>query len=253
MVISMSPAIKDPVVPDATHGDGGPIIVLPTFNEAENLPRIVPAVLKALPGGRVLIVDDHSPDGTGDIADRLAAEDARVQVSHRSGPRGLGPAYLHGFALCLEDPTCTHILEMDADFSHQPKYLPGFLAAAQEADLVLGCRYMPGGGIEGWAPHRLAISRLGNRYARTILGLKLRDLTGGFKCFRREVLETIDLSAVRSVGYGFQIELTWRAIQAGFKVTEIPIVFPDRTAGESKMSPRIMHEAMLGIIRMRFR
>jgi dolichol-phosphate mannosyltransferase len=253
MVISMSLTIKDPVVPESPNDSGGPIIVLPTFNEAENLPRIVPAALEALPECRILIVDDHSPDGTGDIADKLAAEDSRVRVSHRSGPRGLGPAYLHGFGLCLEDPTCTHILEMDADFSHQPKYLPDFLAAAKDADLVLGCRYMPGGGIEGWAPHRLAISRLGNRYARTILGLQLRDLTGGFKCFRREVLETIDLSAVQSIGYGFQIELTWRAVQAGFKVAEVPIIFPDRTAGESKMSPRIMHEAMLGIIRMRFR
>ena len=239
-------------MPESHTGGDGPIIVLPTFNEAENLPRIVPAILEALPEGRILIVDDHSPDGTGDIAEKLSAEDSRVRVSHRSGPRGLGPAYLHGFALCLEDPTCTHILEMDADFSHQPKYLPDFLAAAKNADLVLGCRYMPGGGIEGWAPHRLAISRLGNRYARTILGLKLRDLTGGFKCFRREVLETIDLSAIQSVGYGFQIELTWRAVQAGFKVAEVPIIFPDRTAGESKMSPSIMHEAMLGIIRMRF-
>ncbi len=231
----------------------GPIVVLPTFNEAENLPRIVPAILEALPEGRILVVDDHSPDGTGDIAEELAAADPRVRVSHRSGPRGLGPAYLHGFALCLADPTCTHILEMDADFSHQPKYLPDLLKAAETADLVLGCRYMPGGGIEGWAAHRRAISRLGNRYARTILGVQLSDLTGGFKCFRREVLETIDLEAVQSVGYGFQIELTWRALQAGFRVAEVPIVFPDRTAGESKMSPRIMHEAMIGILRMRFR
>lgn len=230
----------------------GPIVVLPTFNEAENLPRIVPAILEALPGGRILVVDDLSPDGTGEIADRLAAAEPRVKVSHRSGKRGLGPAYIHGFRLCLEDPTCTHILEMDADFSHQPKYLPDLVGAAAHADLVLGCRYMPGGGIEGWAAHRRAISRIGNRYARTILGLKLRDLTGGFKCFRREVLETIDLSAIQSVGYGFQIELTWRAIQAGFRVAEVPIVFPDRTVGESKMSPKIMHEAMLGIIRMRF-
>lgn len=230
----------------------GPIVVLPTFNEAENLPRIVPAILEALPGGRILVVDDLSPDGTGEIADRIAAEEPRVKVSHRSGQRGLGPAYIHGFRLCLEDPTCTHILEMDADFSHQPKYLPDLVGAAKDADLVLGCRYMPGGGIEGWAAHRRAISRIGNRYARTILGLKLRDLTGGFKCFRREVLETIDLSAIQSVGYGFQIELTWRAIQAGFRVAEVPIVFPDRTVGESKMSPKIMHEAMLGIIRMRF-
>lgn len=243
----------DRALSQSSSDHNGPIVVLPTFNEAENLPRIVPAILDALPGGRILVVDDHSPDGTGDIADQLAAAEPRVRVSHRSGPRGLGPAYLHGFGLCLEDPTCTHILEMDADFSHQPKYLPELLKAAEEADLVLGCRYMPGGGVDGWAAHRRAISRLGNRYARTILGLNLRDLTGGFKCFRRSVLETIDLSAVQSVGYGFQIELTWRAIQSGFTVAEVPIVFPDRTVGESKMSPRIMHEAMLGIVRMRFR
>jgi len=228
------------------------VVVLPTFNEVENLPRIVPAILEALPEGRILVVDDLSPDGTGELADRMAAEDPRIRVCHRDGPRGLGPAYLHGFGLCLQDPTCTHIFEMDADFSHQPKYLPKLLAAAEQADLVLGCRYMPGGGVEGWAAHRRAISRLGNRYARTILGLPYSDLTGGFKCFRREVLETIDLSSVQSVGYGFQIELTWKAVQAGFTVAQVPIVFPDRTVGESKMSPRIMHEAMLGILRMRF-
>ncbi len=228
------------------------MVVLPTFNEVENLPRIVPAILEALPEGRILVVDDLSPDGTGELADRMAAEDPRIRVCHRDGPRGLGPAYLHGFGLCLQDPTCTHIFEMDADFSHQPKYLPKLLAAAEQADLVLGCRYMPGGGVEGWAAHRRAISRLGNRYARTILGLPYSDLTGGFKCFRREVLETIDLSSVQSVGYGFQIELTWKAVQAGFTVAQVPIVFPDRTVGESKMSPRIMHEAMLGILRMRF-
>lgn len=228
-------------------------MVLPTFNEAENLPLIIPAILDAVPGVRVLVVDDYSPDGTGDIADRIAASEPRVRVSHRSGPRGLGPAYLHGFSLCLADPTCTHILEMDADFSHQPVYLPDMLAAAEHADLVLGCRYMPGGGIEGWAWHRRAISRLGNRYARIILGAKIRDLTGGFKCFRREVLETIDLTAVQSVGYGFQIELTWRVLQAGFQVAEVPIVFPDRTVGQSKMSSRILHEAMLEVVRMRLR
>lgn len=237
---------------DTPTGAGATVIV-PTYNEAENLPRIVPAILAALPEARVLVVDDLSPDGTGDIADGLAAADARVRVSHRDGPRGLGPAYLHGFRLALEDPRCDFIFEMDADFSHQPRYLPDFLRAARDADLVLGCRYMPGGGIEGWGPHRLAISRAGTLYARAVLGLPYRDLTGGFKCFRRRVLETIDLSAVRSVGYAFQIELTWRAWQAGFLIREIPIVFPDRTVGESKMSMGIMHEAALGVLRMRLR
>jgi dolichol-phosphate mannosyltransferase len=240
-------------VADVAPTGAGAIVVVPTFNEAENLPRIVPAILEALPEARVLVVDDHSPDGTGDLADALAAEDPRVRVSHRDGPRGLGPAYLHGFGLCLADPDCTHVFEMDADFSHKPEYLPHLLAATRDADLALGCRYMPGGGVEGWGAHRQLISRGGNLYARAILGMPFRDLTGGFKCFRRRVLEGIDLQAVRSVGYAFQIELTWRAWQAGFLVQEVPIVFPDRTHGESKMSMRIMHEGMLGVLRMRLR
>ena len=234
----------------------GPIVVLPTFNEAENLPRIVPAILEALPGGRILVVDDLSPDGTGEIADRLAAEEPRVKVSHRSGQRGLGPAYIHGFRLCLEDPTCTHILEMDADFSHQPRYLPTLLQLLADWDLVLGCRYMPGGGVEGWGLHRRLLSRGGTAYARTVLGLPYRDLTGGFKCFRREVLETLQqdgtLDAVRSRGYGFQIELTWQVWRHGFRIGETPIVFPDRTAGDSKMSLAIMGDALLGVWRMRW-
>ena len=240
-------------MPDVAPTGVGAVVVVPTFNEAENLPRIVPAILAALPEARVLVVDDLSPDGTGDLADAMAAEDPRVRVSHREGPRGLGPAYLHGFGLCLDDPTCTHVFEMDADFSHKPQYLPQLLAATASADLALGCRYMEGGGVEGWGAHRQLISRGGNLYARAVLGMPFRDLTGGFKCFRREVLERIDLQAVRSVGYAFQIELTWRAWQAGFLIEEVPIVFPDRTHGESKMSMRIMHEGMLGVLRMRLR
>lgn len=238
---------------DPSPTGAGAIVVVPTFNEAENLPRIVPAILGALPDARVLVVDDHSPDGTGDLADALAAADPRVRVSHRDGPRGLGPAYLHGFDLCLADPACTHVFEMDADFSHKPEYLAGLLAATKDADLALGCRYMSGGGVEGWGAHRQFISRGGNLYARAVLGMPFRDLTGGFKCFRRRVLEGIDRSAVRSVGYAFQIELTWRAWQAGFLVKEVPIVFPDRTHGVSKMSMRIMHEGMLGVLGMRLR
>jgi dolichol-phosphate mannosyltransferase len=240
-------------VAEPSETGAGAIVVVPTFNEAENLPRIVPAILAALPDARVLVVDDHSPDGTGDLADALAAADPRVRVSHRDGPRGLGPAYLHGFELCLADPDCTHVFEMDADFSHKPEYLRDLLAATAKADLALGCRYMPGGGVEGWGAHRQLISRGGNLYARGVLGLPFRDLTGGFKCFRREVLEGIDRAAVRSVGYAFQIELTWRAWQAGFLIDEVPIVFPDRVHGESKMSMRIMHEGMLGVLRMRLR
>jgi dolichol-phosphate mannosyltransferase len=187
---------------------------------------------------------------TGALADALALADPRVHVLHRAGPRGLGPAYLAGFRWALERPY-THIFEMDADGSHPPRYLPAMLAAAREHDLVLGCRYMRGGGIEGWGPHRLALSRGGNLYARGVLGLPYRDLTGGFKCFRREVLEAIDLEAVRSQGYGFQIELTWRAWQRGFRIGEVPIVFPDRERGESKMSLNIAWEALVGVWRLR--
>ncbi len=229
----------------------GSLVVLPTYNEAENLPRIVPAVLEVLPEAHVLVVDDASPDGTGDLADALvAAHPGRVHVLHRRGERGLGTAYLRGFAWALEQGY-PFVFEMDADFSHQPKHLPAFLEAIEDNDLVLGCRYMPGGGIEGWTWDRLALSRFGNRYARTVLGLPYRDLTGGFKCFRADVLARIDLETVRSVGYAFQIELTWRTAQRGFRIGEVPIVFPDRQAGESKMSLAIAGEGFTNVLRMR--
>ncbi|MFT5684009.1 MAG: dolichol-phosphate mannosyltransferase [Myxococcota bacterium] len=228
----------------------GTLVIVPTYNEKENIGRIVPAILAVLPDAHVLIVDDLSPDGTGAIADVLAADDARIHVVHRDGPRGLGRAYLHGFQWAL-DRDYAFIFEMDADFSHQPRYLPDFLEAAAGADLVLGCRYMEGGGIEGWGVHRLMLSRGGNRYARTVLGLPQRDLTGGFKCFRREVLEAMPLDNIESVGYCFQIELTWRAIHGGFRVAEVPIVFPDRTEGTSKMSMAIAWEGVVGVWKMR--
>jgi dolichol-phosphate mannosyltransferase len=227
-----------------------PLVVLPTFNEKENLPRIIPAIIKALPIADILVVDDLSPDGTGEIADSFARKDPRVHVIHRDGPRGLGRAYLHGFSWALERQY-THIFEMDADFSHQPKYLPTLLQGAQEADVALGCRYMPGGGIEGWGLHRLLISRGGNAYARFVLSLPYRDLTGGFKCFHRRALEAIDFSSVRSNGYNFQIEMTWFMHLAGMSFVEIPIVFPDRAEGISKMSAAIFHEALLGVWRLR--
>ncbi|MDG1479214.1 MAG: polyprenol monophosphomannose synthase [Myxococcota bacterium] len=228
----------------------GALVIVPTYNEKENISQIVPAILDAVPDANILIVDDHSPDGTGVIADQLAADDDRIYVVHRDGPRGLGRAYLHGFRWALARDY-QFIFEMDADFSHQPRYLPDFLAAAADADLVLGCRYMEGGGIEGWGLHRLILSRGGNRYARTVLGLPQRDLTGGFKCFRRAVLETMPLDDIRSVGYCFQIELTWRAIRSGFRIGEVPIVFPDRTAGVSKMSMAIAWEGVVGVWKMR--
>jgi dolichol-phosphate mannosyltransferase len=229
----------------------GTLIIVPTYNEQENITRIVPAILAVLPDAHVLVVDDLSPDGTGDMAAKMASRDPRIHVEHRDGERGLGRAYIHGFKWALQRDY-QHIFEMDADFSHRPAYLPDFLEAVQGSDLVLGCRYMKGGGVEGWGPHRLLLSRGGNLYARAILGLPQRDLTGGFKCFRRTVLEGIDLDAVTSVGYCFQIELTWRMIQAGFSVTEVPIVFPDREAGTSKMSLAIAQEALAGVWKIRY-
>lgn len=226
------------------------LIIIPTYNERENLPKIIPAVFAQLPQANILVVDDLSPDGTGEIADGIAQNDPRVHVIHREGPRGLGNAYTHGFKWALKEKY-EFIFEMDADFSHQPQYLPNFLRAAETADLVLGCRYMPGGGIEGWGPHRLLISRGGNLYARMVLGLPHRDLTGGFKCFRRRALQSIDLDQINCNGYGFQIELTWHVSQAGLKIAEIPIVFPDRTEGVSKMSAAIFHEALLAVWKMR--
>jgi len=232
-------------------------LVLPTYNEAENLEALVRAADAVLAGAspdghRILIVDDDSPDGTGRIADRLAAELDSVEVLHRSVKEGLGPAYLAGFATALAGGAGL-VLEMDSDFSHDPADLARLLAAARDADLVLGSRYVPGGGVEDWEALRRLVSRGGCWYARRVLGLGVRDLTGGFKCFRREVLEAIDLASVRSTGYAFQVELTDRAIQQGFRVAEVPIVFHDRRAGESKMSARIALEAMWLVPLLRLR
>src|SRR5512137_1304657 len=204
---------------------------------------MVAAVLASAPSCDVLVVDDNSPDGTGRIADELAAADPRVHVLHRAGKEGLGKAYLAAFAWALARDYGL-VLEMDCDFSHDPKYLPGMLAAAGEADLVLGSRYVEGGGTVNWGWLRKLISRGGSLYARTILGLSVRDLTGGFKCFRREVLEAIDLASVECTGYAFQIELTYRAARRGFRIRELPIVFADRRVGHSKMSRRIVLEAI---------
>jgi len=222
-------------------------LILPTYDEAENIEPFVRAVLpvlaRAAPDGhRVLIVDDSSPDGTGAIADRLAAELDAVEVLHRPAKEGLGPAYLAGFAAALRGGAGL-VLEMDADFSHDPADLARLIAAARDADVVLASRYVPGGGVGHWGPARRAISRGGCWYARRVLGLDIRDLTGGFKCFRREVLEAIDLPTVRSTGYAFQVELTYRAVRRGFRVIEVPIRFHDRRAGASKMSARIALEA----------
>lgn len=233
------------------HSDGtGALIIMPTYNEKENLEAIIAAILEVVPRIHILVVDDSSPDGTGDIADRLAGEDDRIHAVHRQGKLGLGTAYIHGFKWALERQYRA-VFEMDADFSHQPRYLPDFLRALQHYDLVLGCRYMPGGGTEDWGLHRQLISRGGNFYARMVLGLPFTDLTGGFKCFRRTTLEGLDLDAIEAVGYGFQIELTYRTIQAGFEVGQVPIIFPDRTQGKSKMSGAIFKEAALGVWKLR--
>jgi dolichol-phosphate mannosyltransferase len=231
-------------------------LILPTYDEAENLEAIVRAALAVLERAapqahRILVVDDGSPDGTGRIADRLAAELPAVEVLHRSVREGLGPAYLAGFATAL-DGGAAFVLEMDADFSHDPADLARLLAAADDADLVLGSRYVAGGCVSDWGRVRQLVSRGGSWYARRVLGLPVRDLTGGFKCFRREVLEAIDLATIRSRGYAFQVELTHRAMRAGFRVVELPIVFRDRQRGSSKMTWRIAGEAAVLVPQLRF-
>jgi dolichol-phosphate mannosyltransferase len=219
------------------------LICLPTYNERENLEPITAAILEATPQVDVLVIDDGSPDGTGALADAIAAREPRVNVLHRRAKEGLGKAYLAGFAWALARGYAL-VLEMDADFSHHPRYLPELLGRARDADLVLGSRNVRGGGTVNWGTGRKLLSRGGSFYARTILGLPVRDLTGGFKCFRREVLEAIDLPSVQCSGYAFQIELTYRAIKKGFRVVEVPIVFEDRRVGQSKMSRRIVLEAV---------
>jgi dolichol-phosphate mannosyltransferase len=219
-------------------------ICLPTYNERENLEQMLRALAGVLSGdGRVLVIDDSSPDGTGALADELSAELPFVDVLHRPRKEGLGPAYVAGFRRALADGA-ELVLEMDCDFSHDPQDVPRLLAAAESADLVLGSRYVAGGKVENWGAGRRFVSAGGSFYARLLLGVPVRDLTGGFKCYRRVVLETIDLDAISSVGYAFQIETTFRALRAGFDVVEVPITFADREAGSSKMSKTIFLEAI---------
>jgi dolichol-phosphate mannosyltransferase len=230
-------------------------VVIPTYNEADNVEPIIRATTAELQqlgvrDYRILVVDDSSPDGTGQIADRLAQELETVEVLHRDTKTGLGHAYLAGFEVALAGGA-ELVVEMDADFSHNPRYLGELLEAATEADLVLGSRYVAGGGVRDWGLLRRVISRGGGWYARTILRVDIRDLTGGFKCIHRNVLETIDLPSVRAEGYVFQIEVTYRAVLAGFRVREVPIVFTDRTVGASKMSTTIALEAMWLVPRLR--
>jgi dolichol-phosphate mannosyltransferase len=219
------------------------LVVVPTYNESVNLPLIVPQILAQDPRLDVLIVDDNSPDGTGQLADQLAAADARVHVLHRPGKGGLGKAYLAGFRWALERDY-ELVFEMDADFSHDPEFLAEFLRAVENADLVIGSRYKTGVNVINWPISRLLLSLGANQYARWITGLPIMDSTGGFKCFRRRVLQAIDFERVRSNGYAFQIEMSFRAWKKGFRLVEIPIVFTDRIEGQSKMNKRIVREAI---------
>nr|WP_320146489.1 polyprenol monophosphomannose synthase [uncultured Anaeromusa sp.] len=229
------------------------LIIIPTYNEKENLGPLLEAIYEIRPDIHVLVVDDNSPDGTGQLVAEWADSpqyEGRLFLLRRAGKLGLGTAYIAGFRWALAR-SYRRILEMDADFSHNPRYLPDLLAAAEEADLVLGSRYVSGGGVKNWGFWRRFLSRGGSLYARVLLGLPYQDLTGGFKCFRREVLETLDLGAVRSNGYSFQIELTYRAHCKGFKIKEVPIVFEDREVGKSKMSKHIFLEAVLMVWKLR--
>lgn len=228
------------------------LIIIPTYNERENIERMLTAVHAAVPDVEILVVDDGSPDGTGDLVEACGKSDARVHLLRRSGKLGLGTAYLAGFAFALERDY-QRIFEMDADFSHDPKYLQPMLDASESADMVIGSRYVEGGGTVDWGLSRRLISRGGGLYARTILGLDIQDLTAGFVCYRRETLEKIALGKVFSTGYCFQIELKYRVHRAGLRLREIPIVFPDRVAGVSKMSAEIAREALVQVLRLKWK
>ena len=228
-----------------------PLLIVPTYNEVDNVARVAAEFLAPVAGSELLFVDDASPDGTGELIDRICAEDPRVHVLHRAGKLGLGTAYLDGFrwALARDYPL---IVEMDADFSHDPRYLPEIVAAAEAgADVVVGSRYIGGGGTRNWGVGRRLISRAGGRYARTVLGVDVCDMTAGFVCYRREALERIDLAAIKSNGYSFQIEMKYRAHRAGLRIVEVPIVFEDRRVGQSKMSRAIVAEALWMVWKLR--
>ena len=228
------------------------LIVVPTYNEKDNVRSVASAFLEYLPAAEILFVDDNSPDGTGEVLDEIASENERIQVMHRAGKLGLGTAYLEGFQWGLERDY-DYLLEMDADFSHDPKYLPGMLqAAADGADMVVGSRYVKGGGTENWGVGRQFISRCGSLYARTILGVGIRDLTSGFICYRKQTLEKLGLENVQSNGYSFQIEMKYRVLKAGMSIKEFPIVFVDRRVGQSKMSKKIFAEALTMVWKLRF-
>ena len=230
---------------------GKTLVCIPTYNERENIERVVPAVLSELPEAHILVIDDGSPDGTGEIADRLSAEDSRIHVLHRVKKEGLGRAYIAGFDWALKKDYA-RIIEFDADFSHNPTYLPEMVKRLAEADIVVGSRRVPGGGVANWSLSRRLVSLAGSLYARTVLGVPIRDLTGGFNGFRRSALEAINFQTIMASGYAFQIEIKYRACVRGLRVEEMPIIFPDRERGASKMSGAIFWEAMLSVLRLRF-
>jgi dolichol-phosphate mannosyltransferase len=251
--MSASAAEAAPETPAVGLAAGrGVWVVVPTYNERENLEPLTAAILSALPEASLLVVDDASPDGTGRLADTIAAREARVSVLHRSGKEGLGVAYRDAFRWVLEKPDARAVVQMDADFSHDPATLPRLLAPLmRDADLVLGTRYMPGGDTVGWPAYRKVISRAGTVFARTVLLLPYRDLTGGFKAWRRELLDAIRLRETSGSGYGFQIETTWWAHRRGARIVQVPIVFRERVAGASKMTGGIVREALLLVVRLR--
>jgi len=228
----------------------GALVCVPTYNERENLEHILPAIFEQVPAAHVLVIDDSSPDGTGEIADRLAADDVRIHVLHREAKQGLGRAYIAGFGWALARDYL-FVIEFDADFSHDPAYLPEMLERLCEADVVVGSRRVPGGGVENWGVARRLVSSAGSLYSRALLGVHVRDLTGGFNGFRRAALESLDLDAIAASGFAFQIEIKYRAVRSGLNVVEMPIVFRDRAAGTSKMSAAIFAEAMLGVLKLR--
>jgi dolichol-phosphate mannosyltransferase len=227
------------------------LIIIPTYNEKENLPSLVEAIFSNAPETHILIVDDNSPDGTGQLADDLHEQDSRIQVLHRTGKLGLGTAYIAGFKYAI-DHKYDAAFEMDADFSHDPRYLPDFLSKIEDADLVIGSRYIRGGSTPNWSYIRRFISGGGNIFARFMLGMPIHDCTAGYRCYRREVLENISLETVQTQGYGFQVELAYRVLQRGYRIVETPIIFMDRREGQSKMSKKIFFEAFTYVLQTRF-
>jgi dolichol-phosphate mannosyltransferase len=227
------------------------LIVIPTYNERENIAPLIADITRIVPAADILVIDDNSPDGTGELADEIAAVDHRVHVLHRSGKLGLGTAYVRGFQYAIEQGYDL-VFEMDADFSHNPKYLPNFLEAAQRADLVIGSRYIPGGGTPNWSALRKFISGGGNTFARATLFIPVHDCTGGFRCYRTAALRTLRLDRISAQGYAFQVEMAYILWKRGYRIREVPIVFEDRRVGKSKMSRKIFIEAFLWVVRTRF-